>query len=218
MALTFTRISALLPFMRGYAPMCPDPILELAARAAAVEFCERTRCWRHVTTITITEAGGVDIVPSVASIHEIERAEANDVALIPTQHSEIQGEHEIAQPRWITQTNPQSVTVHPWPGEPVEVSLSLFLKPRFDIEVGLDPQNPLHDRFNVLPAWIVTQHGERIADGGLSRVLTQPQTRWFDPQLAAVHAARFEQAMSSHFRTNMRGQQRARVRTSYIDF
>ena len=215
--MTFGRLQTLFPLILPKAPGCPGVTAAQQARLAAIEFCERSRCWREITTVTVDAAGEAALVaPPEAAIFEIEQAEANGAPLLPTQHTRI---HDLpaGAPAYITQVNPNAITVFPTLG-PVDVRLSLFLKPTLLDEFGTDPTDPLFNRYDVVPDWLLTQHGHRIADGALGRILAIPGEPWTDLQRAAYHAGLFEEACTSNFRQQIRGQQRARRRSSFQGF
>lgn len=219
---TMVNLAALGPLMQPFAAGCPAPLLELNARLAAVEMCERTRCWRHRASVTMT-AGGVsgEVVPAQATIYEIEEASIAGRPLTPVQFTDMTGAVESGEPRYITQAEPGQITIFPWSDQlvgPVTVDLSLFLTPRTDTLVGQDPDDPMRDAFNVVPSFLIQRHGERLADGALARVLMMEGEPWFNPQRAAVHAARFEDACTRNAHVRIYGQQRARTRTRYHDF
>ncbi|WP_339816538.1 hypothetical protein [uncultured Paracoccus sp.] len=220
MTVVFAHLDGLLPISSPQANGCPAFILSQAARLAAVEFCERTRCWRHLASFDAAEPVTAEIIPTEAVIWEIEEASANGQPLTPVQHTDaaLKG-GSVGIPRYISQTNPWGVLVHPFPETgPVTVEMSVFLKPRSDKIVGIDNENPLLDGLNVVPDWMMQQHSERLADGALSRVLMMEGQRWYNPQRAAYHRALFDSALRRNFAANMRGQQRAPIRmpTSYM--
>ena len=216
---TFQRTASLLPIMLPKAGGCPAFILEAEARLAAIEFCERTRCWRHTVAFDADAPETPDIHPLEATIHEFELATANGNPLTPLAHTAIMGEPVAGTPHYITQAQPNGILVTPWPddGTPVQIALSMFLKPRADLLIGLDADDPMFDALNVLPDFMVTQNARAIADGALARALMMPRKPWFQPKIAAVHRIAFEEAMDRQFRSNMRGQQRAPTRTRPAD-
>lgn len=220
MGILFTHLDGLLPISRPMANGCPSFLLSQAARQAAVEFCERTRCWRHIMRFDAAECISSDVIPLEAVIWEIERASADGNALTPVQHTDATKDGvAVGTPRYISQVNPWGVLVHPFPETgPVNVEMSVFLKPRSDNIVGIDVNNPILDSLNVVPEWMMQQFGERLADGALSRVLMMEGERWYNPERAAYHRALFDSALNRNFRANLRGQQRAPVRmpTSYM--
>lgn len=217
------RIKEFLPYVLPMAPGAPSIVAEQHIRLAAIEFCERTKCWRKVTTQTIDAQNKVALVaPYYAAIYQIEYASFTAEGypkrpLEPTQYSDLSDTHqagldEIGPPRYLTQDSPNTVTVYPiMPGD---LEISLFLKPRVgtDFQIGT-PDDPIQDAFNLVPDFLLTQWGDAIACGALSKLLMQPQTRWHDPQSASYYFQKFERACDQHFSQGMQGQQRAPLRT-----
>ena len=219
------RLSEFLPYVLPNAPGAPDIVAERYIRMAAIEFCERTRCWRKISIVALTEENTVALVaPHYAAIHAIEYASflSDTVAktpLTPTQYSDLADRQRAdleaeGTPRYITQVNPNTVTVFPLSAGELEVSL--FLKPRMGQSFGYGTDDdPIQDDFNLAPDFLLTQWGEAIACGALSKMLMQPQTRWEDPNKAAYYMQKFERACDAHFSTNITGQQRAPRRTRF---
>lgn len=221
------RIKEFLPYVMPMAPGAPSIVVEQHIRLAAIEFCERTKCWRKISTIDIADDNelaltGQSVAPDYAAIHHIEYASFTAEGypkrpLVPTQYSDLSDSHaarldEAGPPRYITQTTPNTVTI--FPIMPGTLEVSLFLKPR----VGSDfvqgtADDPIQDAFNQVPDFLLTQWGETIASGALSKLLMQPQTRWHDPKSAAFYFQKFERACDQHFSQGVKGQQRAPMRT-----
>ena len=210
MAIQMVRTKRFLPLILPYAKSAPDVLAEQCARFAAIDFCEVSRCWRHKAAVQISDHEGVLVAPDTAAIHEIEFAEFNGRPLTPTQFSDVQDRREGA-PLYISQVAPNRVTVMPWEAGGLEVSL--FLKPLSDSKFGTDLSDPLFDRFNVVPEFLVTMHGNIIARGALARLLAMPDEPWTDMKMAAKYEAEFRLNCGSKFSQNIRGQQRTRMRT-----
>lgn len=219
------RLSEFLPYVLPNAPGAPEVVAEKYVRMAAIEFCERTRCWRKISTVTLDDRNTVGLVaPFYATIHAIEYASfsSDSVAktpLTPTQYSDLADRHRSdlngeGTPQYITQVNPNSVTVMPLAAGELEVSL--FLKPRMgqSFDQGTD-DDPIQDSFNLAPDFLLTQWGEAIACGALSKLLMQPQTRWHNPEQAVYYLSKFERACDHHFSSNIIGQQRAPRRSRF---
>lgn len=219
--MTTVPLSQFLPLMRPHLPSLPVPLAELQLRLAAIEFCERTRCWRSLIDVTFTGENHQAIVaPDYAAIHDFEFAvfESDDISrrsLTPTQYSEIAPEgltlYEGSAPDHITQVTPNTVTIFPFAAG--TVSLSLFLKPRH----GQDFANaantaPAQDYLNQVPDFLLTQWGEAIAAGALARAFAIPKAEWTNGNLAAMHLARFERYCDTSFAHQIKGQHRARKR------
>lgn len=217
-------LSKFLPYVWLHAPGAPAPTVESYLRMSAIEFCERTRCWRHMVLVTLTDENHVALVaPDYAAIHLFEFAtfENDDtpkLTLTPTQFSDLapQGfeNTQSGQPVHITQVNPNSITIFPFAAGEVEVSC--FLKPRFGQEMaGGNVEAPADDAFNRVPEFLLTQWGEAIASGALAKLLMAPQQRWSDPDRAGFYLSRFERYCDEHFSSNLVGQHRAPRRSRF---
>lgn len=216
MPVDMARTKAFLPLILPFCPECPDFLAEQHARFAAIEFCERSRAWRHLTTVEITGAEGTPVAPEVAAIHEIEFAKFNGQPLTPVQFSTIEAA-SVGAPRYVTQVSPNELTVSPFE-EPGTLEVSVFLKPLTGSEFSTDLDDPLFDRFNVVPQFMVDIHGGTIAAGALAKLLSIPREPWTDERKAAQYAIEFRERLDNAFRWNMRGQQRAPIRTVFRDF
>lgn len=210
------RTTALLPMIMSYVATCPDFTAERAIRQAAITFSERSRAWRHVSTHALVGGGHVLIAPPHTAIHEIEYASWNGRKLTPVQFSTVEGPSE-GLPAYITQVSPNEVTMLPalGPGPHAEnlLEISVFLKPLATSAVGLDADDPLHDLNDVIPDFYVSIHGTTLANGALGLIHAIPDQPWSDPQRAAYYTQAFNTACDNAFTQNLRGQQRARLRT-----
>ena len=218
MAVQTIQLSEFLPLILPHAPGCPDPVATFNLRLSAIEFCERTRCWRHILNTTVTTQNKVIVAPPYAAIHEFEHAYFEGEELAPTQFSDIDHGEDMAGtvPRYITQVGPDTVALYPFATG--NLQLSLFLKPRGGNEYGTVSDNPLDDAYDQVPGFMLAQHGEPIAFGALARILAIPGQPFSNPQMAQFYFGRARELMDARFSTNMRGQQRAPRRTRFIDF
>jgi hypothetical protein len=242
---TTVPLSSFLPYVLPHTPGAPDFVAEKYVRLAAIEFCERTRCWRRIATVDVADYSSEALVaPEYAAIHEIEYATFKSdlfapIALAPTQFSDLQGEllanphwsvdgswdintpinpadkiDRNAPPQYITQVNPNTVTIYPF--MPGRIEISLFLKPRMgQAFIPGTSSQPMIDAFNVAPDFLLTQWGMTIASGALSKMLIEPGKSWSNPGLGGFHLQRFNEGCDSHFSSNMRGQQRAPRRSRF---
>lgn len=96
--------------------------------------------------------------------------------------------------------------------------MSLFLKPRSGQSFATDTTDPLHDAFNIVPAFFLTQHAETIASGALARLFAMPKQRFTNADLAVYNARRFMDDIDRKAQRQMSGQQRAPVRTKAVWF
>ncbi|HEV8034387.1 hypothetical protein [Yoonia sp.] len=221
MSSTLIHLRKFLPLVLPHAPGCSDFVATFNLRIAAIEFCERTLCWRHISNVTLNKDGKALTAPPYAAIHKIESATFDDeIALEPLQYSHVDeaafAETAGATPQYITQAEYNKVRVLPY--REGKLSLSLFLKPVNGSEMIEDFDGMVSDAYDVVPEFIYTMHAEAIAAGALSRLLVQPNKPWANPQAAMMWGQKATDAMETHFTANITGQHRARRRTKYHDF
>ena len=199
------EIDELLPYVMPYAPGLAEPTAVQHLRDAAVRFCERTRCWRLIDTFQTTgEHHEILAVPSDAVLFEIEWAKFNNRELeaVSPQAATWHNQDGYTEPRYITQVNPNCVSLEPHAVG--ELVISMFLKPA---PTALE-----------IPAFMICDFGRALADGALATLLLLPNQPFTNPQLAMVFETKFQQALDRNFALNMRGQQRAPKRTKSNNF
>lgn len=216
MATPDTPLSAFLPYVLPHAMMVPEPVAEFNLRLAAIEFCEKTRCWRHAVSVAVSSNNQTLVAPDFTTIHEFEEATHDGRLLTPTQYTSLppqvlSGELVEGLPVWISQTEPGLVTIFPYATGTLR--MTVFLKPRHGTQFGADATNPLRDALNIVPAFMLSQHAEALAHGALKRILAVPGKPWSDPGRAMYHKTEFDMACGGSFASNMTGQQRAPIRT-----
>lgn len=212
---TMIRAATLLSMLAPHAPTCPDFVAAPAIRHAAVPFCERARPWRHQVEITLSTAQGAIVAPDTAAIVEIEFAEFDGRRLEPAGYIDVP-EGLTGQPTTFFQQVPDTIMISPFSAGTLKVSM--FLKPRAGQEFGTDEGDPLFDRFDVLPDFLVYNHSKLLVDGALAQILVMPGESWSDPARAAMFRADYEQAIAAACAMPVRGQQRAPLRTKTMWF
>lgn len=191
-------------FKRYIMPRVPgaaEPTVDSAIREAAIEFCRRTRIWREEDTFTVSDESELVAVPFGAALFEIESARFNGFMLEPTSLSWLDGnvprwQEQVGRGKWITQLRPDTVRIVPT--EPGTLDLSLFLMPANDADQ--------------VPDFLADHHVRCIADGALADLLAMPYD-YANPGLAGYHAQRFDRRLNELSNLNIKGQQRAPVRT-----
>lgn len=216
-----TRLSSLLPLILPHVPSCPEPFALHQARMAAITFCEKTRCWRHIVTQDVTENHAKIITLDYATIYQFEEATLNGVPLIPTQFTdadpnELSGDNEGGSGRYISQISAGTVGIYPF--EAGRLRVSCFLKPRHGQLFGTDTDDPLFDAYNMIPTFMFEQHALALAAGALANIMQTPNEEFTDMDRAQNELAKFIDACNSNFANNMTGQQRApkRVKARFI--
>ena len=220
MAAPIVSLREFLPLVLPYVTGCAEIVATYNLRLSAIEFCERTLCWRHVTTQDLAANGEAVVCPDYATIHKFERVRFGEVDLTPIAFTDVPHSHEIAQgfPEHVTQVNDNTITVLPF--QPGTLNLSLFLKPRFGSNFTHDDvkDQPMQDYYDQVPAFLLHQHGETIALGALGRLLNQPAASYFNPAKANSYAKQFRERATEKFSEGLRGQQRAKLRTRTVWF
>ena len=211
-------LSHFLPLVMPHCSGAPEFVALRNLRLAAIEFCERTRCWRHLTTVEVDFDGQAIAAPMFAAIHRIERATFEDRRLTPLQFLDVDEraveETEGGQPAYITQSRYDTVRIIPF--KEGTLHLSLLLKPVNGELFSTAPDGTTRDYYDEVPEFMWTMHAEPIASGAIARILAQPEKPWTNLDLAMVHAGRFKEAMDTHFAASLRGQHGARHRTKYV--
>lgn len=215
----------LLPLVLPHVPGCPDPSALQALRLSAREFCERTKCWRHLAEIDLAAGDMAAIVPDHAAIHEIEWATmvvegATPWPLTPVPYVDaVHGGSRGARAWGITQATADTLMVLPEESKGL-LAVSLILKPRIGqdfVRAGFDA-GPFADFYDQAPEFLVQQHGEGIAAGALARLMIQPGSAWYAPDLAGVHASIAVERIGRASDTAHRGQTHAQLRVKTVWF
>ena len=206
------NLVAFASIVQPYAPAAPWPTVMAQLRRSVIEFCERTRIWRHVLNVTIEANDEIVVAPQYAAVHDWDSARFNDdIDLTPIHFTDVTRWAETGKPRWITQVTPNTVRVVPFEAGTLE--LSVFLKPIEGHAMTAPPGEYPIDSYDLVPKFLLTNYGEVIAAGALARILMLPGQEYSNPAMAQTFAARFDRAASKDFGAHLKGQQRAPVRT-----
>lgn len=188
---------------------------------AAIEFCEQTKAWRESFAVTF-DAQNHDITPfTYAVIHQFETADFDDGSgasyrLTPAPYyASTPADRDPSTtsiPFYITQPTPDTITLIPY-GEGF-VDIEAIMKPVSRPRYGVVDATTWQDRINVLPTMLLDRYSEILAHGALARLLTMPAKPWSDPATGANRYLLFRTELDRLGNLNIRGQQRARVRTA----
>lgn len=201
-------LSEFLTSINAYAPGCAVPTAYFGIRQAAIEFCERTKLWRHEDELTVTAADPETIVtPTGAVLIDIETATFNGgEPLVPQTARWLDARYPTwrtggvvdGEPAYLTQLDQNTVRIVP--GQAGTLNISMWLKPSQDC--------------TTVPDFLPDQYRETIAWGALGRILMTPNQPYTNPQLAANFLAGFDSKITGLSGKGITGQQRARVRTT----
>lgn len=191
-------IEDLMPKVAQFAPGLPEPTAIEHIRDAAIILCKRTRCWRELLESQTTGAlNALPTMPVGADLFEIESAYFDDQELERVGFSHDMLFHDVGIPHSISQASPNTVLLEP--GGVGTLKLSAYLKPS---------QNT-----DQLPDFMFDQFHDALVSGALSTILLLPNQPFSSPQLAMAFGGQFNSILDRNFAFNVRGQQRAPVRT-----
>lgn len=168
---------------------CPYPIAEQGLRLAAIEFCERTKCYANVQTKTVgTGIQSIALSPKDdALITDIILVEWNGKRIDPiTQEEadEIRLRTTTGKPSGYYRPNPAAIVLVPAP----EASGTL------KVEMSLTPTRSAGS----IPKFLSDYHGDALEHGAKARLLAQTNRPWGDGNLAAYHKQQFEILVGSY--------------------
>lgn len=194
-----------LPGLLAYAPGINDPAAFYGLRQAAIEFCERTKLWRHEDDYAVTAGTPVTITtPDDSVLYDIEHARFDGKDLtsktlrwLDDQLCGWRDADYTGEPSYITQLDRNTALVVP--SKAGTLTLNMWLKPTDD---ALE-----------LPDFMLDQHRQTICDGALGRILAIPNQSFTSVQAASLFAASFDSKILKLIAAVSQGQQRARVRT-----
>lgn len=212
----------LLPLVLPHVPGCPDMAATLNLRLSAIDFCERTRCWRHLTEINVSPGDSIAAVPDYATVHEIEHADFTHngccdplTPIAYTDASDHRWRHASGRAGYITQVSPGSLMV--LPDAAGMLSVSMFLKPRNDQDfTRAYDDSGIANYYDQVPDFMIQQYGEALAAGALARLMIQPGTAWINPATAVFWAGLAREKMESMSSGSLQGQQMAPVRSKTL--
>jgi len=199
-------------------PGCPTPVVEQYVRDAAIEACEKTLAYRYEQPKIRLVPGGHDYeydTPNETEVHAVLSATINNNRLTPVTLEQLvdmypmwpnQSTDEQAEPRFLTQLDPDHFSLAPVPDNSVtyDVRMILCLKP-LRTSTKMD-KTVLDELENV------------IMHGALQHLLVLPDRSWSDRELATYHAKQFVMKTAERrARTNL-GASKASMRVQMQKF
>ena len=185
-------------------PGCPTPVIEQYVRDAAIEACERTLAWRYEQPRIRLVPGAHDYAyeaPDDSEVHAFLTATVNGNSLKPLTLEQLydiypkwpnQDANERAEPRYITQLDPDNFSVAPIPDDSTtyDIRMIVCLKP-------LRTATKMDKKF-------LDELENVIMHGALQHLLVLPDRTWSDRELASYHAKQFAFKLSERrARTNL---------------
>ena len=177
--------SSLVKEVLPYVPLCPDSLVEQNIRAAAIEFCERSKAYILDLDAFSTIAGVYEYdfdIPTVTEVHQIlyMTEDGNDMDPISPRSLELNypdWRDRTGNPHVYLQKTPTSFWVVPVPSGTRQVIVSVALKPS--------------RTSNNIDTTIANQYRDAIIYGALYRLLRIPSREWTDVGAAREYLAQF---------------------------
>lgn len=167
---------------------CPYPIAEQGLRFAAIEYCDRTKCYANLQTKTV-KAGSLATIltPSDdALIKEIVEVRWNGVLIEPITKQEADDlviANTTGVPSGYYRPNPQAIVLATTPSTDGVLKVELILSPTRTA--------------SSIPQFLYDEHWDAIEHGAKARLMSTPDRPWTDLQLAAYHRGEFEKLVGT---------------------
>jgi hypothetical protein len=185
-----------LPLVIPHLPGCPNASIKTYLALTAREFFEKTYLWQDdIDAIYLApnqveydldaEAEVEDVLAVVLDNEQLDRTEFR---LIPFERRDEKG-----QPRMYWIHSDRTIRVFPTPDKRAVLKVSAVLKPARDA-TGVED-------------WIYDTWADVLVNGVISRLAIMPGKEWTDVNLASMHKAMFEQAITKTRIRDFRGVQ-----------
>lgn len=204
-------LSDFLPYVSLHCTGAPEPSMLHEIRSAAMLFCERTRAWKALQTVSVRAGRGEIEIPleDDAVVVVIEEAIFDGNKLAPMALDELKNEWRD----WITQTG---TPIHFTQLDPDH--LRLVPKPNADFPKGLTLRIAYKPDRNAcrVPDWLYQQYAEVIAAGAIGRLAGTRAFPCFDPAVSTYYLQLFtagcDRAMHEADKSFTRTPRRVRAR------
>lgn len=187
--LAFSTVTArVLPYVTG----CPIPVVEIAIREAAIDFCERTHAWREdLTAINVVDgtssyalapampvATGEVVTPLVVKYDSavLTPLDSITVRVMYPDHPDAVNK---SPSQYYQFTEQQTINLVPVPDASITGGLEIFAAIR-----------PLRSATGMDLA-VLTKWGWVVEAGALHRLCVMPGKNWSNPKLAEFFGRRF---------------------------
>lgn len=209
-----TNYESFFPYILPEVPGAPEPVIVLAIRNAAIEFCERSLILTrdHDPITLVPKVVDYDLEPPIKEtlIIKIQRAFVEGSKIDPLAPDQIRDpaiynrlyaeyEEQPSTPQYYLQKDERSITVWPVPDKIYRNALTMrvAMKPTRDSESVDDV--------------IFEDYAEVIAAGALSRLMASAGKPYTNVQMAAVNKMMFDRGVNlaklrmnaGHTRANM---------------
>lgn len=200
-------LGEVLPYLAGEPS---DPVTQGAIRRAVIDFCTRTRLWKHMPSPIDVAAGmsAYDITaPADAAIVAALDVCFDGVPLVPTSFANLNATkpgwfNDPGPPRQYTQIEPSRILLASVPTGNLVDGLV--------VTVALAPSVTSTGA----PDWLMTQYRYALAEGAIAHLMLMPGKPWTDIQGAIDRRARFDEHIGNARAVGEVGAQAGVIRTT----
>lgn len=185
------RLEAFLPYVALHCMGVPEPSMVHEIRSALVLFCERTRVWKALHTLTVKANRADYEIPAEDSAVVVTIEEARFIGhRLPPEALDVLQQRwddwmtQTGTPLCFTQMDPDSLKLVPMPVADVPKGLSL--------RVCYKPDRTAKD----VPDWLFQQYAEVIAAGAIARLTAINSLPCFNPGVSAAFGLTFYEGMN----------------------
>jgi len=185
------KLEAFLPYVALHCMGVPEPSMLHEIRSAAVLFCEQSRAWKRIDSVSVRAGRGEYEIPleDEAIVVTIEEAIFNNQPLRPEALDALKSEwrdwiSQTGTPLLFTQLDPDTLRLVPIPeaDQPKGLTLRICYKP---------------DRTaKNVPDWLFQRYAEVIAAGAIARLTAINSLPCFSPGLSAVFGQSFQEGIN----------------------
>lgn len=182
-----TALTGVQPYVVPHVPGCPLPIVDNAILRAAIRFCAETGVWRytHATVAAVEATVAYPFAPPAgAKVERVLAAWLDGLPLTVKNATDMLGVTDwqtlTGTPEYLVVLSDTQFRLYPLGAGDV------------DMEVTVKPARSA----TTIDDSVFEAHVEAIADGALEILMTYPGKAWTNPELAAYHKGKFEEAIA----------------------
>ena len=174
-----------LPLAIPHLPGCPNASIKTYLALSARDFFTKTYLWQDDIDAVVLKPNQVEydldaeaeVEDVLAVVIEGQQLDRTEFRLIPFERRD-----EVGQPRMYWIHSDRTIRVFPTPDKPATLSISAVLKPARNAR-GVED-------------WIYETWADTIVNGAVAQLAIMPGKEWTSIEMAAMHKALFEQAVT----------------------
>lgn len=168
---------------------CPIPIASQGILWAAIEFCERTRCWLNTQTRTVNAGTkNIALTPDddglIMDVDSVTWDGGLLSAVTRQDADQILVKEPTGTPYAFYRPNPETLSLAPAAASQGTLSVTMYLSPT--------------RQATTLPRFLYDLYWDAIEPGALWRLMKVPNRPWSDPNQATFHKQEFERLIGSY--------------------